>query len=181
MSRYCYTEKFSRAIGNSVIYKRDLGLNVCSSCVVFRQAEPGWPGWFWAGVEVWGGGWEAEGGPEYQPLLAGSGGRDPGPEGAANTHPLQELPPYLLVAGLPGKRQQDSHGSTGMVHSNFISRNAIWNIVLWLWVDRGSVTMNNLYCCTAGLRSSGDPLSQQPLGSRVIRLLGLLNCCLRLY
>lgn len=66
-------------------------------------------------MEVWRGGREAERGPEYQPLPAGTGGRDSGTESSADSHPFQELAPYVLITRLPGKRQQDCHGGAGEI------------------------------------------------------------------
>lgn len=64
-------------------------------------------------MEVWCRRGKAERGPEYKPLPAGSGGRDPGPERQPDPHPIQELPSHLSTAGLPWERQQDSHGGPG--------------------------------------------------------------------
>lgn len=80
-----------------------------------RQVEPGGPGWLGEGVEVWCGGREAERSSEYQPLPAVTGGRNSGTESSADSHPFQELPPYVLITRLPGQRQQDCHGGAGEI------------------------------------------------------------------
>lgn len=64
-------------------------------------------------MEVRGRGREAQRGPEYQPLPAVAGGRHPGTEGSAHPHSLQELQTYVFITGLPGQRQQNSHGGAG--------------------------------------------------------------------
>lgn len=66
-------------------------------------------------MEVWCRGREAERGPEYQPLPASTGGRNPGTESSADSHPFQELAPHVLITGLLRQRQQDRHGGAGVI------------------------------------------------------------------
>lgn len=79
-------------------------------------------------MEVWRRGREAERGPEYQPLPAGTGGRDSGTESSADSHPFQELAPYVLITRLPGKRQQDCHGGAGEITAPDVH---IWSLCWW--------------------------------------------------
>ncbi len=71
-------------------------------------------------MEVWCRGREAERGPEYQPLPAGTGRRNSGTESSADSYPLQELPPYVLITRLPGQRQQDRHGGAGEITAPYL-------------------------------------------------------------